>query len=56
VGTLIGAVGAIPGHILGRIKASNVRERYPEDFPPDDDGEHETPVAEETEPTTSTEE
>jgi hypothetical protein len=33
VGTLAGAIGAIPGHIAGRIKASNVRERFPESFP-----------------------
>jgi hypothetical protein len=33
VGTLAGAIGAIPGHIVGRIKASRVRERYPDSFP-----------------------
>jgi hypothetical protein len=33
VGPVAGAIGAIPGHIIGRIKASNVRERYPESFP-----------------------
>jgi hypothetical protein len=33
VGPLAGAIGAIPGHVIGRIKASRVRERYPEAFP-----------------------
>jgi hypothetical protein len=32
---LAGAVGAIPGHIVGRIKASRVRDRVPESFPSD---------------------
>lgn len=44
VGPLAGAVGAIPGHIVGRIKASGVRARYPESFPEEkeeEDGEHE---------------
>jgi len=41
VGPLAGAVGAIPGHIVGRIKASGVRERYPESFPDEDTGEEE---------------
>jgi len=36
-GPLIGAIGAIPGHILGRIKASRVRERYPQCFASDED-------------------
>jgi hypothetical protein len=35
VGPLAGAIGAIPGHIVGRIKASNVRERFPASFPDD---------------------
>lgn len=33
VGTLAGAIGAIPGHIVGRSKASGVRKRFPESFP-----------------------
>lgn len=33
VGPVAGAIGAIPGHIIGRIKASNVREQYPDAFP-----------------------
>lgn len=33
VGTVAGAIGAIPGHIIGRSKASGVRERFPESFP-----------------------
>lgn len=32
VGPLAGAIGAIPGHIVGRIKASRVREKYPDSF------------------------
>ena len=39
VGPVAGAVGAIPGHIIGRIKASGVRERYPNSFPADEDQE-----------------
>jgi hypothetical protein len=39
VGPLAGAIGAIPGHIFGRIKASRVRERYPDSFPPEKDDE-----------------
>lgn len=39
VGPLAGAIGAIPGHIIGRIKASGVRERYPESFPEEGDKE-----------------
>lgn len=39
VGTLAGAIGAIPGHIVGRIKASGVRERYPESFPEESEEE-----------------
>jgi hypothetical protein len=37
VGPLAGAIGAIPGHIVGRIKASRVRARYPESFPDEKD-------------------
>jgi hypothetical protein len=37
VGPLAGAIGAIPGHIAGRIKASRVREAHPECFPHDED-------------------
>lgn len=36
-GPLVGAIGAIPGHIMGRIKASRVREKYPESFPSEND-------------------
>ncbi len=32
VGPAAGMIGAIPGHIIGRIKASNVRQRYPDSF------------------------
>ncbi len=32
VGPAAGVIGAIPGHIIGRIKASGVRERYPDSF------------------------
>lgn len=39
VGTLAGAIGAIPGHIVGRIKASRVRERYPDSFPEESEDE-----------------
>lgn len=37
VGPVAGVIGAIPGHIIGRIKASNVRERYPESFLQEDE-------------------
>jgi hypothetical protein len=33
VGPIAGAVGAIPGHIVGRIKAGRVRKRFPDSFP-----------------------
>ena len=35
VGPAAGAIGAIPGHIIGRLKASEVRNNYPEAFPED---------------------
>lgn len=46
VGPVAGAIGAIPGHIMGRIKASNVREEHPEAFP--QEGDAETPVVAES--------
>ncbi len=39
IGPVAGAIGAIPGHIIGRIKASNVRERYPQSFSSEEDVE-----------------
>jgi hypothetical protein len=45
VGPLAGAIGAIPGHIIGRIKASNVREQYPDAFPEEADADSTSDVA-----------
>lgn len=55
VGPLAGAVGAIPGHIVGRIKASKVREKYPDSFPEErEDEAPETPGEETTNHTSET--
>jgi hypothetical protein len=51
VGPLGGIIGAIPGHIIGRIKASDVRDEYPASFPEEEEGSDSPPPPTPTPPT-----